>query len=101
MKESLSFVSTLTKGERVSERLEVHINNTYDENYKDVSTAQVWDDNRLVSEWKTSDPRALLYQGIESADPDPFQQIKIKKILEKAAQLFEPTTISVISKQGK
>ena len=82
----------------MAERLEVHINNTYTDDYKLISTGQIWDDSRLVSEWTTNDPRALLHQGIESADPNVFEQIKIKKFLERAAELFEPTKITI---QGK
>ncbi len=82
----------------MAERLEVHINNTYTDDYKLISTGQIWNDKALVSSWTTDDPRALLHQGIEAADPNVFEQIKLKKFLEKAAQLFETTKITIEGK---
>ena len=82
----------------MAERLEVHLNNAYTDDYKLISTGQIWNDKALVSSWTTDDPRALLHQGIEAADPNVFEQIKLKKFLEKAAQLFEPTKITIEGK---
>ena len=82
----------------MAEKLLVKINNTYDEDYKQASTAEIWDDNRLVGSWVTDDPRAVLHQAIDAADPNVFEQIKVKQALEKAAQLFEPTTITIEGK---
>jgi len=79
------------------ERLEVHLNNAY-EGTELVSTGQIWNGNALVSSWTTDDPRALLHQGIEAADPNVFEQIKVKKFLERAAELFEPTKITIEGK---
>ncbi len=81
-----------------SEKICVHLNNVYDKDYKLTSTAQIWNGKALVSEWTTDDPRKLLHQAIESVEPDVFQQIKIKKMLEKAATLFEATTVTVEGK---
>jgi len=55
--------------------------------------------NTLVSEWTTDDPRALLHMGIEKADPNVFEQVRLKRYLEKAAQLFEPTIITIQPKE--
>jgi len=82
----------------MSERLEVHINNTYGDDYKLTSTAQIWNGKALVSEWNTNDPRAVVYQGIEAADPNVFEQIKVKKMLEKASTLFQATKITIEGK---
>ena len=82
----------------MSEKLKVHLNNTYDNSYKLVSTGEIWDGNTLVSSWTTNDPQALLHQGIEASEPNVFSQVKMKQILEKAAQLFEPTTITIEGK---
>jgi hypothetical protein len=80
------------------ERLEVHINNTYTDDYKLISTAQIWDGNAMVSEWKTDDPRAIVYKGIEAAEPNVFEQVKVKKMLEEVVKLFEPNKITVEGK---
>ena len=80
----------------MNERLEVFINNTYDENYREVSTVKIMDREYCVSEWKTDKPEDILNQGIEAAEPNVFEQIRIKRMLLKAAQLFEPTRISII-----
>ncbi len=82
----------------MSEKLQIHLNNTYDDNYKLVSTAQIWDGNALISEWKTDDPRAVMYSGIEASEPNVFDQIKMKKFVEKAATLFEATSVTVEGK---
>ena len=81
-----------------SEKICVHLNNVYDKDYKLTSTAQIWNGKALVNEWNTDDPRKLLHQAIESVEPDVFQQIKIKKMLEKAATLFEATIVTVEGK---
>ena len=79
----------------MEERLEVHLNNTYGKDYKLVSTAQIWNGKAMTTEWTTDDPRALLHQAIEQVEPDVFEQIKIKKMLEKAATLFEATKVKI------
>jgi len=98
MKEYLSFATTLMKGENLSERLVVHINNTYGDDYKLVSTAQIKDDNATVSEWTTDDPIGLLNQGIEAAEPEIFEQTRMKQAMLKAGKLFEATKVQIIPK---
>ena len=83
----------------MAERLVVSLNNTYGDDYKLVSTVKIMDGNATVSEWTTDDPRAILHQGIEAAEPNTFEQVKVKKMLEKAAQLFEPINIAIIPKE--
>jgi len=82
----------------LEERLEVHLNNTYGDDYKLISTAQIWNGKAMISEWTTSDPRTLLHQAIAQVEPDVFEQNRIKKMLEKAATLFEATKVTI---QGK
>jgi len=82
---------------KMSERLVVNLNDTYLD-MKLISTAQIWNGKAKLSEWITDDPRALLHQAIEQVEPDVFEQIKIKKMLEKAATLFEATKVTI---QGK
>ncbi len=82
----------------MEERLEVHLNNTYGDDYKLISTAQIWDGKAMLSEWTTDNPRALLHQAIAQVEPDVFEQNRIKKMLEKAATLFEATKVTI---QGK
>ena len=82
----------------MAERLEVHINNTYDEDYKLTSTAQIWDGNAITHEWSTNDVRELIHQGIDAAEPNVFETVRVKRTLEEVAKLFEPTKISVIPK---
>ena len=81
-----------------SEKLEVHLNNVYDKDYKLTSTAKIWKGKALVSEWQTDEPRKLIHQGIEAAEKCVFTQIKMKKMLEKAATLFEAKIIIVEGK---
>jgi len=83
----------------VSERLVVFINNTYDDSYQEVSTVKIMDREMTVSEWKTNDPEAILNQGIEAAEPNVFEQIRIKKMMRKAAELFQPTVITIQPKK--
>ena len=80
-----------------SERLEVHLNNTYLD-MKLVSTGQIWDGNAKLNEWTTNDPRALVHQGIEAAEPNVFEQNRIKQAVERAATLFQATKITIIGK---
>jgi hypothetical protein len=80
------------------ERLEVHINNAYDNNSKLVSTAQIWEGNAKVSEWQTNDPRAIIHKGVEAADENVFEQVRIKKKIEEVARLFEPIKITIKGK---
>jgi len=82
----------------MAESLKVLINNTYTDDYRLTSTAQIWNNKALVSEWTTDDPRAMVYKGIEAAEPNVFEQIKIKKVMEKAATLFEATSITIEGK---
>ena len=86
------------KGGAVSEKLIVHLDNAYTNDYKLVSTAQIWDGNRKVSEWTLDEPRALLHQAIEQVEPSVFTQVKIKKMLEKAASLFEAKSVTIEGK---
>jgi len=44
----------------MSEKLIVYINNTYDNDYKLTSTAQIVDGDTKTHEWKTNDVRDLL-----------------------------------------
>jgi len=81
-----------------SERLEVHLNNTYTSDYKLTSTAQIWDGKAMLNEWTTNDPRALVHQGIEAAEPNVFEQNRMKQAVEKAATLFQATKITIIGK---
>ena len=82
----------------MSERLEISINNAYDDNYELTSTVQIIDGDTKTHEWKTNDVRELLHQGIDAAEPDVFESVKMKRALDKAAKLFEPTKISVVPK---
>ena len=82
----------------MAERLEVSINNTYDDEYQVTSTAEVWDGDVLTHTWKTNDVRDLLHQGIDAAEPNVFETVKMKRTLEQVAKLFEPTKISIIPK---
>ena len=86
------------KGENLNERLEVHINNAYDSDSKLVSTAQIWEGNALISEWQTNNPRAIIYKGVEAADENVFEQVRIKKKIEEVARLFEPTKVTIKGK---
>ena len=82
----------------MSESLQVHLNNTYGDDYKLVSTAQIWDGNAMISEWKVSDPRALIHQAIEQVEPSVFEQNRMKIAIEKAATLFQATKVSIEGK---
>ena len=81
----------------MSESLVVNIDNTYNNQYKLCSTAQIWNGKALVSEWQTEAPMELIHQGIDSVEPNVFEQIRIKKMLAKANDLFEPKKISIVS----
>ena len=82
----------------MNERLEVHINNAYDSDSKLVSTAQIWEGNTKISEWQTDDPRAIIYKGVEAADKNVFEQVKVKKKIEEVARLFEPIKVTIKGK---
>jgi len=85
----------------VNEKLIVHLNNAYTNDYKLVSTAQIWNGKAKVSEWTLDDPRALLHQAIEQVEPNVFTQIKVKKMLEKAASLFEAKSVTIEGKENE
>ena len=82
----------------MSEKLRVHIDNTYDNDSKLVSTAQIWNGDVLVSEWKTSAHNELIEQGIDASEPNVFEALRMKKMLAKANSLFEVTIITIEGK---
>jgi len=84
----------------VSEKLEVHINNTYDSSYKLVSTAKIWNGKALVSEWTTKTPESTIHQGIDASEPNVFMALKMKRMLAKAMNLFEPKIITIEGKEN-
>ena len=81
-----------------SEKLEVHLNNAYTSDYKPISTAQIWNGKAMISEWQTNDPRTVVHQGIEAAEPNVFEQNRMKQAVERAATLFQATKITIIGK---
>ncbi len=52
----------------------------------------------MISEWQTNDPRTVVHQGIEAAEPNVFEQNRMKQAVEKAATMFQATKITI---QGK
>ena len=82
----------------MSERLEIHLNNAYDDDFKPVSTARVMNKAMLVTEWQEKKPRELLYKAIEQSEPNVFIQMDLKKMVEKASTLFQATIVTIIPK---
>jgi len=80
------------------EKLEVEINNRY-EGTELVSTARVVDGDALISEWTPSDHRALIHSGIDASEPNVFEQLKIKKTLDKCLSLFEVEKVTIEPKE--
>ena len=79
----------------MNESLVININNTYDNQYKLVSSVKVMSGNQMVSEWKTDDYRATIHQGIDSTDSDAFEKLKVKRKVEDIMKIFEPEKITI------
>ena len=80
---------------KVKQSLEVKIEDSYDNHSKLVSSVKIVEGKALVSEWKTNDYRATIHQGIEASDKDVFEQIKLKRMIDKTLELFEVEEIII------
>jgi len=79
----------------VKERLEIKIKDSYDSNYKLVSSVKVMSGKQTVHEWKTDDCRATIHQGIDATDSDAFEKLKVKRKVEDIMKIFEPEKITI------
>jgi hypothetical protein len=55
-------------------------------------------DTTLIKEWLVDDPMAIIHSAIEKVDSNIFEVLRIKKMLNKANDLFEPTKITIEQK---
>ena len=84
-----------SKGGIVKERLELKIEDSYNNQYKLVSSVKVMSGNQMVSEWKTDDYKATIHQGIDATDSDAFEKLKMKRKVEDVMKIFEPITVTI------
>jgi len=84
----------MVNGYNMSESIEVGIFNTY-EGTQLVCPVEVYSGSNLVKKWTVEEPGELLNQAIESSEPDVFVQVRMKQMLSKAMDLFEPNKITL------